>query len=299
MSQMTLYSYVVFNTLVESESFIKASDVLQLTPSAISHMIMKMENEFGYKLIIRDRRGARLTENGKLLLPHIRNLLNCNNALEQEISNIKNIESGVVRVASFYSVTAYWLPKIITTFNQLYPNIKIIVLQSGDMEIKHWIKNGDVDLAFASKGFVDDFDSFIPLHNSPLVCVTPIGYKPPNGVSMSVEDLKQLPLIFQLAGYDTEISAFLKRNNLPLESNYRVETDDAVFALVEAGLGCAISPNMTVLGNNRQLNIYPLFPTTYRTVGLATIYPQLMAPATKLLRQHILRFMEDAGLMNV
>ena len=44
---MTLLSYQVFMAVVEQESFQKAAQALQLTPSAISHAVAGMEAELG------------------------------------------------------------------------------------------------------------------------------------------------------------------------------------------------------------------------------------------------------------
>ena len=42
---MTLLAYQVFLAVVEQESFQKAAQVLNLTPSAISHAVASMETE--------------------------------------------------------------------------------------------------------------------------------------------------------------------------------------------------------------------------------------------------------------
>ena len=44
---MTLLAYQVFLAVVEQESFQKAAQVLNLTPSAISHAVASMETELG------------------------------------------------------------------------------------------------------------------------------------------------------------------------------------------------------------------------------------------------------------
>lgn len=50
---MTLFSYKVFLTTVEQMNFRKAADILNLTPSAVSHCISNMEEELGFPLFIR------------------------------------------------------------------------------------------------------------------------------------------------------------------------------------------------------------------------------------------------------
>ena len=80
---MTLLSYQVFMAVVEQESFQKAAQVLQLTPSAISHAVAGMESELGFPLFIRSKQGVYLTNYGKELFPYIKNVLNSDEYLHQ------------------------------------------------------------------------------------------------------------------------------------------------------------------------------------------------------------------------
>lgn len=284
--------------VIENKSFVKAARILNLSPSAVSHMIKKLENEYGYPLLIRDRNCVELSSNGKILLPYLRNLLQCNYSLNQEIMSIKDANSGIVRLAAFNSVTATWIPNILNAFYQKYPNIKVIVKQSGDLQIKKWINSGAVDLAFTTTGTVDN-NLLFPLHKTPLICMTPKSYVPLNGHSITVDDLKEAPIILQSEGYDTEPIKFMLENGIYTESNFQIETDDTCHLMVEYGFGFCITPEMTALCNPRNVNIYPLIPTYYRTIGLVTVYPEYISPAAKLLRQYIFQFIEDSGLMNI
>ena len=263
---MSIYQWQIFMTVAEQKSFVRAAKLLNLSPSAVSHMIAKMEAEYGYTLFIRARNSVELTTNGNVLLPYIRNLLQCNDSLSQKISSLQSATSGVVRVAAFNSVTLNWMPEILRKFKTDFPNIKVTIYQSGDLAIKKWIDSGAVDLAFISTGLMDSA-SLLLLHKTPLVCVTPKSFVPLNG-------------------------------HLPLESDYRIEVDATCHAYVESGFGFFITPKMAII-NSENVAIYPLIPTIYRTVGLATVYPEYISPAAKLLRKYIFQFVSDSGLMNV
>ena len=231
-------------------------------------------------------------------MPYIRNLIQCDDTLNQEILSLKNNNSGVVRIAAFNSITQIWIPPILKEFQKNYPDIKVIVRQSGDLKIKKWIERGEIDLALITSGVIKD-DSFFPLHKTPLVCMTPKDYSPINGQTITTEDLKNVPIILQSEGYDTEPFKFLVDNGLSTESNFRIESDDACRALVEHGFGFCITPQTVTLCNYQNVNIYPLTPVAYRTIGLVTVYPKYISPAAKLLRQQILQFISDSDLMNV
>ncbi len=58
---MSIYGYTIFETVLEQNSFIKAASILNLTPSAVSHAIAKLERDVGFQLFIRNRNGISLT----------------------------------------------------------------------------------------------------------------------------------------------------------------------------------------------------------------------------------------------
>ena len=81
---MSLYAYQVMEKVIENGSFAKAAEVLNLTPSAVSHIITKLEDEVELQLLNRDRSGTTLTGNGELLWPYIQDLLRMDENLEQK-----------------------------------------------------------------------------------------------------------------------------------------------------------------------------------------------------------------------
>ncbi|MBN2897716.1 MAG: LysR family transcriptional regulator [Clostridia bacterium] len=290
MESLSIYACQVIAAVLESNSFTKAGQLLNLTPSAVSHTIKKIENTLGYPLFYRYKTGVFMTESGKQLMPFIQSVLTASRILEEEIAKICNTESGIVKVGTFYSAAMYWMPEILKSFKSKHPNITIQLFQSGDAQIIEWIQNFDIDLAILSSDTFDDSAPFTPLYQSPLVCLTPADYAPMDGQHMTPADLEGQPLILQYEGFDTEITSYLKKNKLTTPTNIWVESDNAGFSLVKAGLGSYLSPLMAVGDNVQKLNIYPLLPVTYRSIGILAVSPDHMSPASKLFEEHVIEW---------
>ena len=64
-----------FVTAAETGSFSKAGEVLGYTPSGVSQLVTSLERELGLPLLGRNRKGVTLTENGRRLLPAVREFL--------------------------------------------------------------------------------------------------------------------------------------------------------------------------------------------------------------------------------
>ena len=177
---MSIYLYTIFETVVAQSSFVKAADVLNLTPSAVSHAIAKLESDVGFQLFIRSKKGVKLTGEGETILPYIKALQRSNENLNQVISQVLSLESGIVRIGTFNSVTVNWLPHIIKSFRTEHKNIEITVYQGGYNEVLDWVNNNSVDLAFIANTVLPSDMPFIPLHKDRIMCVVPKDFKPQN-----------------------------------------------------------------------------------------------------------------------
>lgn len=122
---MSIVRLEIFSKVIELGSFTKAAKRLNMTQSAVSHAISSLETEWGVSLLIRDRRkGISLTEIGKNTLPHIREVLNRMESINQEIALAKSIETGTIRIGTFASASSCLLPKLLVKFQKKHPNIE-------------------------------------------------------------------------------------------------------------------------------------------------------------------------------
>ena len=80
----------ILMTAVDLGSFSKASEVVGYTQSGLTHLVDSLEREIGFPLIRRSYSGIALTEAGENLLPDIRQFLQANANLENQIQNTKN-----------------------------------------------------------------------------------------------------------------------------------------------------------------------------------------------------------------
>ena len=136
---MTLLSYQVFQTVVGQGSFQKAAEILNLTPSAVSHAIASMEQELGFSLFTRNKAGVALTNYGEHLLPYVNAVLNSDESLQQAIAGLNGLKMGNVKVGCFSSVCTNWMTDIIHSFHQRYPDINIELYQGTYADVSYWI----------------------------------------------------------------------------------------------------------------------------------------------------------------
>lgn len=283
---MTLLTYQVFQTVASIGSFYKAADILGLTPSAISHAISSMEQELGFSVLTRRKSGITLTNYGEHLLPYVNAVLNSDESLKQAIAELNGLKRGKVRLGVFSSVCTSWLPDILHSFGEQYPEITIEVFQGTYDDVFYWIKNGIVDLGFLSVSSAKDIP-IEPLYRDPLLCVLPKGMAAHGKKSMKIEEMRCHQFVTQRESTDADIQNFLKENSLNIQSNYHVVDDLSTVALVAKGFGICLMPELVMRDIPYEVDCYPVDPAACRIIGLAALNSDFMAPAVRTMYNHI------------
>lgn len=289
---MTLLSYQVFMAVVEQESFQKAAQVLQLTPSAISHAVAAMESELGSPLFVRSRQGVYLTNYGKELFPYIKNVLNSDEYLQQAVAQFNGVQKGIVRIGIFNSACVEWMPSLLKDFEQEYPNVQLDIYQGTYDDVYHWLKDGVVDLGFLSSSSVGDL-AYEPIYQDRIVCVVPKGYKPSHPGHVTVEELRKQHFVTQREGCDADVNNFMSKYNLSGGGGSYIVDDMSAMALVMGGYGVCLVPELVVRNMPFPVDVYPLDVDEKRTIVLASVRADVLAPAVQRMHDYIMERFRD------
>lgn len=289
---MTLLAYQIFQTVVEQGSFQRAAEVLNLTPSAISHAISTAEKELGFPLFNRNKSGVTLTSYGENLQPYILTVLNSDAKLQQAILEFNGLTHGSVKIGTFSSVCSSFVPDLVTSFSKLHPNIEIKIYQGTYDDVYSWIKTGVVDLGFLSESSRKELP-IIPLYEDELLCVAPKSFHPKHRSHIELEELQNQKFVSQRESTDADIQNLFQKYQITVHSSCHVVDDLSTIAMVAAGLGVCIMPRLVMQNIPYEVNMYPLKPAEHRTIGLCALNTDLMAPAVKSMHKHILKYFKN------
>ncbi|MEA4893478.1 MAG: LysR family transcriptional regulator [Peptococcaceae bacterium] len=289
---VSIHNLKILETVVQQGSFAKAAYEMNLTPSAVSHAISKLEKNFGLLLFMRTNKGMTLTPAGEHILPYIRSVQHSNELLFQEINQIHDLLLGTVGIAAFHHIAVQWMPQIIHGFQKKYPNIEVKIYQSDYYRTLDWIKDGTVDLAFVAGEVPKAAESF-PVFRDHLVCITPDDFVPAHKDYVSFDDLKTMNLVFQRGGYNIEVQAFLENNHLRTDSSHYLETSEALVASVESGFGCCVLPAMATYHPQARVRVYPIVPKEEYTIHLIAAHPLETTPATREMCNYIIQHLQQ------
>ncbi len=101
------------------------AEALYVSPSAVSQQIALLEEEVGIKLIERRGRGVVMTLAGQKLVERAEKILTEIESAKVDISELKSVISGELRVAAFPSVAAALIPKVVRQLSEIHPHLTI------------------------------------------------------------------------------------------------------------------------------------------------------------------------------
>ncbi|MBM9400661.1 LysR family transcriptional regulator [Gluconacetobacter azotocaptans] len=220
-------------------SFAAAASRVNLTQSAVSGQIRRLEDALGFPLFDRSGRAVSLNRNGKRVLAGAETVV----AAFQKLSDMtdENVAPVVLRVGTISSAHGL-LTRAMQTFRRDFPHVQLRIVPDISLRLLDKVDTGEIDVALMVR---PPFGIPSALAWSPVVRQRYRLIKP---ADMPGDDWRTLVLTQPFVRYERTsfggraVDLFLRRCNLV--ANDHVEMDDivAIRDMVEAGLGVAIIP---------------------------------------------------------
>lgn len=282
---MTHSQLLLFVKIVETGSFTKAGEALNMTQPAVSRSVSTMESELGVTLLIRDKKsGILLTDIGKRLLPLFRDILYGYEKVEQEVQAELGLEAGTIRVGSFPIVSSNFLPAIIRSIQEEYPRIKFELYEGSVDEIKEWLSARVIDVGW----IIPPNEPFevIPFYKDEMCLLLRDDHPLAELNQIHIKQLDNEPIILCKGGFEPPVYELFERYGAVLNAAFDLHHINAALRMVQEGLGVSIVSNLSlslsVLPPN--VRIRPLEPKPVRDIQLAV--PSL-ADASKAVKLFI------------
>ena len=289
---MELKKYEVFVKTVECGSLSEAARLLGYTQSNVSHMIQGLESSFGFSLMLRNKGGIMLTENGKTVLPLMEAVLKENSNLLQAVEEINGLQTGVLRIGTFASVATQWLPECLQRFKRDFPGIRIELFDYDPGEIENKLTEGKLDI-----GFLTEMENlkvhFLPLYIDEMKAILP-NIHPYNQMERyPVKNYETDSFIFPTQGMDWDVGNIMRHEKIRPNKTYYVHGDDAIVAMVEHGLGVGLLPELFLRERKLTLIVKSLEPQQYRIIGLGYSRYETNRRIVKKFTEYLQRVVEE------
>ncbi|MCG8683273.1 MAG: LysR substrate-binding domain-containing protein, partial [Desulfobacterales bacterium] len=138
-----------FIALAEAKNFTKTGQLVNLSQSAVSMQIKRLEDEAGNKLFDRIGKTVRLTAQGRILINYARRIVKEHDDAVAALSQ-PNLE-GSIRFGSPEHYTAGVLPELLARFAKAYPEVTVEMRCENSDVIKDAVDKGELDLGICTQ----------------------------------------------------------------------------------------------------------------------------------------------------
>ena len=233
----------VFIAVVERESFVGASKILEMPTSNVSRCISQLEEKLDLQLIERSTRHMKLSQAGQLLYTRAKPLLEALEQTETELTLRQMQLKGPLRICIPNEIGPALLGSVIADFAFQYPDLEIscITNLSGFESLRD-----DLDLAIIiSRGQMDNSD-YIARHLVTIPCtiVAAPSLIQRYGTPTHIQQFEELPCITTVSALKGAPWQFVNKKGvfetIKVKGHYRVNSGEMAGQAAVAGIGFAI-----------------------------------------------------------
>lgn len=230
--------------IADTGSFASAARLVNLTPSAVSQQIQSLEVEVGVSLFDRNKRPPQMNAHGEELVRAARTVMQTIGETQMNISGSRT--AGMLKIGAIRTVSMRLAPLALADLAALYTDLSFDLTVGMSQTLTADVAAGRLDAALVAEHVgVPAGLSWTPVLSEPLVLVAPSRATGKTELSL----LKTLPFI----RYETDvplakqIATELSRLGVSPREIAVANTMPAVVGMVQAGLGCAIIPQIAFL----------------------------------------------------
>jgi len=245
---MDFFELDAFLNLSQTLHFAHTAEKVNLSPSALSRLISRLEEESGTLLLERNNREVKLTKAGadfarfaKKCLEEQEDILNSFKSSGDEVSGTLHVYASVT---ACYSI----MPPFLKELSDSFPKIHLEIETGDPAGAINAVKDGRAELAVAAipESGLSGIDA-LPVRRTPLVFAASIGGAFEK-VSGSPQDIvSSVPLILPKTGLARErFDKWIQSRNVKPVIAAETEGNEAIMALVQLGIGIGLIPHIVL-----------------------------------------------------
>lgn len=233
-----------FVEVVRQQSFTRAAEKMFVTQPTISKMLRNLEDELNCTLLIRDGRRLLLTDTGQVVFQRGLAILAEFRQLEAELSDIKQLTNGVLRLG-IPPMVGTLMTGPIGVYQHRYPGVEFKISEFGGLTVQQAVLNGDLDLAVTAMPIGDeDALTVMPLFRHPLCVLVPRSGPWIGRTSVDPAELAEHPLLIYNEDFSLsrQLMQLFADNGFTPRIAVRSGQWDFLAAMVQGGVGIAVLP---------------------------------------------------------
>jgi DNA-binding transcriptional LysR family regulator len=249
--------------IVEAGSYRAAANRLHIAQPALSVSITKLERAVGAVLLIRDSKGARLTESGTAFLRDARHALALADQSAMNARLTAAGDAGTVRLGFVASAVYQLLPAILPVFRERHRAILLELSEGATSELTQSVKDQQLDCAIV-RGPIQTSPELevVELERDRLMALLPADHQFADEKELDLSVLSEAPFVLFSSRTVPRLRAAVDeacaRAGFVPHAAQEVTQSFTMLGLVGSGLGVALSPSVIANISGPRVRFVPL-----------------------------------------
>lgn len=245
---MNIETLRIFCDVAQHQSFSRGAAANDVSQSAATQSVHRMERHFGMQLVDRSKRPFVLTPEGQACYEGFREVLEVYDGVEARVRSLRKDITGLVRVAAIYSVGLHEMSRCMQDFMRSYPKAKVRLEFLRPNKVYEAVLNSEVDLGIVSYPAASLEMSVISLRSERMVLVCNPQHELATLHAVTAEHLRDQ----QYVAFDRdlcirkEIDRYLRQRSVVVRVVMEFDNIETIKQAVEIGAGVSILPEPTV-----------------------------------------------------
>ncbi len=289
---MELHQLRYFCAVARAASFTRAAESEHVAQPSLSQQVLKLEDELGARLFDRLGRMVRLTEFGRTLLPRAQAILRQVGEAKREIQEMAGIDAGQVVLGAIPTIAPYFLPARLAGFARQHAAIAVSIVEETTPVLLKRLREASIDLALLALPVTGEEFACEELLRERLYVAVSVRHRLAERSAVELKTIAAEPFLLLKEGHcfrDNAIAACRRARVGPLKVVFETGQFDSILAMVAAGMGVSIVPEMAVKArpNCRFLRVSD--PRAGRSIGLVRLKHHYPMRAERVLADYLRR----------
>lgn len=254
---MDLDSLKCFSAAADTLNFRAASRRVALSPGAFSERIRRLEEELGARLFDRTTRRAQLTDAGRRLLPHARQLLRDADRCREIAQDTDAIVPYDVTIGTRFELGISWLSPSLAELSELAPERTIHLYMGDSPDLMARMQRGEIDACVTSTRLTSGTVRYATLHNEDYAFV---GTDQEVSGPEDVEDLTLIDVSADLPLFRYLLDALPNGSPWPFDTQLYMGGIAAIRYQILAGMGVGVLPRYFIRDDLKAGRLRELMP---------------------------------------
>jgi len=256
---MELHQLRYFVAVAETGSFTRAAEREGVTQPTLSEQVIRLEskpNGVGRRLFDRLGRKVVLTDAGHELLGRAQAILAAVDEAERAVRD--SAEGGRLRVGAIPTIAPFVLPGAVSRFTKPHPGVQLHLQEDRTERLLADLLAGELDVGVMAMPVRDDRLHVEKLYSEPLVMALPVAHRLVAKTEVKLADVVDEPFILldDMHCVGDQVLSFCRRGGVEPRVVCRGEQIVTLLAMVAAGLGVSVVPEMAAAGDTSPQRVY-------------------------------------------